>query len=556
MTWSPDGRSIVFSAADGDRQQLYVRAVDQLEATPLPGTEGGSMPFTSPDGRWVGFWSSGALKKVPIDGSGPATMICATTLPYGASWGGDDTIVFSRDTDGGLWRVPAAGGTAQALIKPDAMKGEYKFLLPQILPGDGAVLFTVTHTGLPTWEDDTEVVVQVLATAERKVLAPGGADGRYLPSGHLLYLRRGTLMAVPFDLQQLTATGGAVALIADVMQSANTPSEPFESGAGQFSVSATGSLLYAPGGIFPDPDRSLAWVDRNGSAEPLPLSPRPYVMPRVSPDGSRVLVWTQGDRNVWVHDLSRGVTTRLTFEGRNARAIWTPDGTRITYGSATAGPDNLFWRRSDGGGTTDRLASSESFQSPGAWAPDGKTLLFIQYPANRGDSDIWTLSLEGDRRPQQFLQTPFDEGFPDFSPDGRWLAYVSNQSGRAEVYVQPYPEPGARQQISVDGGTAPAWSRDGRELFYVTATSIGGQAALTRMMGVPVQLKPAFAAGTPRILFEGRYGATAQIRGYDVAPDGRRFLMVQQKDRPAMRVADMIIVQNWVEELRQKVRPR
>ena len=175
-------------------------------------------------------------------------------------------------------------------------------------------------------------------------------------------------------------------------------------------------------------------------------------------------------------------------------------------------------------------------------------------PAN--GTDIWTLSLEGDRRPHPFLQTRFDEDYPDFSPDGRWLAYVSNQSGRAEVYVQPYPGPGVRQQISVDGGTAPAWSRDGRELFYVTASSVGGQAALTKMMVVPVQLKPAFTAGTPRMLFEGRYGASANIRGYDVAPDGRRFLMVQQEDRPPMRVTDMIIVQNWVEELRQKVRQR
>jgi eukaryotic-like serine/threonine-protein kinase len=551
MTWSPDGHSIVFSAAEGDRQQLYIRSIDRLGATPLPGTQGGAMPFTSPDGRWVGFWSSGALRKVPIDGSGPAAMICETTLPFGASWGADDTIVFSRSREG-LWRVPGAGGTAQAVIKLDSTKGEYKFLSPQFLPGDGAILFTVVHTPLPTWEDDTEVVVQVLATGERKVLVKGGADGRYLPSGHLLYLRKSTLMAAPFDLQNLTATGGAVALIADVMQSANTPNESSESGAGQFSVSASGSLLYVPGGIFPDPERSLAWVDRNGASQPLSLSTRPYSTPRISPDGRRFLFWTQGDRNVWAHDLSRGVTTRLTFEGRNARAIWTPDGTRITYVSATAGAENLFWRPADGSGTTDRLAPSELQQAPGAWTPDGKTLLFMQGDPATG-YDVWTLPLEGDRKPHPFLQTPFSEQYADLSPDGRWLAYVSNQSGRAEVYVQPYPGPGARQQISVDGGTAPAWSRDGRELFYITTLSVGGQAALTKMMVVPVQSKPAFTAGTPRMLFEGRYGATANIRGYDVAPDGR-FLMVQQKDRPPMRVAEMIIVQNWVEELRQKVR--
>jgi Tol biopolymer transport system component len=294
-------------------------------------------------------------------------------------------------------------------------------------------------------------------------------------------------------------------------------------------------------------------VDRNGAAQPLPLSTRPYSTPRISPDGRRFLFWTQGDRNVWAHDLSRGVTTRLTFEGRNARAIWTPDGTRITYVSATAGAENLFWRPADGSGTTDRLAPSEFQQAPGAWTPDGKTLLFMQCDPATG-FDIWTLPLEGDRKPHPFLQTPFNEQYADLSPDGRWLAYVSNQSGRAEVYLQPYPGPGARQQISVDGGTAPAWSRDGRELFYITTPGVGGQAALTKMMVVPVQSKPAFTAGTPRMLFEGRYGATANVRGYDVAPDGR-FLMVQQKDRPAMRVADMIIVQNWVEELKQKVRP-
>ena len=555
MTWSPDGRSIIFSAAEGDRRQLYVRSVDRLGAAPLPGTQGGSMPFTSPDGRWVGFWSSGALKKVPIDGGAPASTICETTaLPFGASWGADDTIIFSRSREG-LWRVPAAGGTAQVVIEPDRTKGELKFLSPQILPNSGAIIFTLTHTPFPNWEDDTEIVAQVLATGERKVLVHGGADARYLPSGHLLYLRKSTLMAVPFDVQRLTVTGGAVALIADVMQSVNTPSETFEGGAGQFSVSANGSLLYAAGGIFPDPERSLAWVARNGSAEPLPLAARPYLSPRLSPDGQRVLVWTQGDRNVWVHDLSRGVTTRLTFEGRNARAIWTPDGTRITYGSAVARSENLFWRSSDGSGASERLASSERQQYPGVWTPDGRTLLFMEGDLGDLQDDIWMLPLEGDRKPHPVVQTPFSEEYADLSPDGRWLAYASNQSGRAEVYVQPYPGPGARQQISVDGGTAPAWSRDGRELFYTTAQSVGGQAALTKMMAVAVQLKPTFTAGTPRLLFEGRYGATAVIRGYDVAPDGRRFLMVQQKDRPAMRVAEMIIVQNWVEELKQRVRP-
>ena len=261
-----------------------------------------------------------------------------------------------------MWSVPAAGGTPQAVIAPDRKKGELKYLLPRILPGGRAVLFTVTHTPLPTWED-TEIVAQSFATGQRTVLIRGGADGRYLPSGHLFYLRRGTLMAVPFDLDRLAVTGGEVALIADVMQSSNTPSEAAESGAGQFSVSETGSLLYLPGGMFPDPERSLAWVDRaTGHVQPLAMPARAYLSPRISPDGHRVVFWTQGDRNVWVHDLARGTLTRLTSEARNARAIWTPDGTRVTYGSATGGNENIFWKPADGSGPAERLTTSDYMQ--------------------------------------------------------------------------------------------------------------------------------------------------------------------------------------------------
>ena len=227
--------------------------------------------------------------------------------------------------------MPAAGGLAQAIAVPDTKNGELKYLLPHLLPGGQTVLFTVIHTPLPTWED-TEIVAQSLATGKRTVLIRGGADARYLRSGHLLYLRRGTLMAVPFDLVRLEVTGGAVALIADVMQSANTPSESSESGAGQFSVSDSGSLLYLPGGMFPDAERSLAWVDRAGKVQPLALPARAYLSPRISPDGLRVVLWTQGDRNVWVHDLARGRAdpsdvrgeerARHLDDGRYTRDIW------------------------------------------------------------------------------------------------------------------------------------------------------------------------------------------------------------------------------------------
>ena len=268
MAWSADGRSIAFTAVAGERQMLYLRPLDQPAASAIAGTEGASSPFFSPDGRWIGFWSSGALRKVSVDGNSPPTVICDASNFYGGTWGGDGTIVFSHAY--ALWRVPAAGGTPESLAKPDASKGELKYLLPQFLPGDRAVLFTIAHTPMPTWSD-TDIIVQTLASGERQVLVHGGADGRYVPGGHLLYLARGTLTAAPFDLQRLRELdGGAVAMLGDVMQAANTPNEVTESGAGQFSVSSTGSLIYVPGGLFPNPERSFVWVDRHGATETLP----------------------------------------------------------------------------------------------------------------------------------------------------------------------------------------------------------------------------------------------------------------------------------------------
>jgi serine/threonine-protein kinase len=551
IIWSPDGRSIVFSGAEGDRQQLYVRSLDRLTAAALPSTEGASDPFFSPDGRWIGFWSGGALKKIALgEGGGAATTICNAPKLFGASWGADGTITYSIGEQG-LWQVAASGGTPKLLARPDSHKGELKYMLPQNLPGTPAILFTVTHTPFPTW-DDTDVVLQVLTTGDRKILVHGGADGRYAPTGHVLYVRQGTLMAVPFDLRHLEVTGGGVALIAGVMQSAHTLNEMSESGAAQFSVSAAGSLLYVPGGMFPSPERSLVWVDRKGSTQTLALPLRPYMSPRVSPDGHRIVLWTQGDRNIWVLDLLRGVLTRLTSEGRNARAIWTPDGTRITYGSATAGPENLYWRAADGSGSAERLTTSESQDTVASWTPDGRTLLFMELNQTTG-YDLWTLSAN-DRRRRPLLQTPFNEQYADFSPDGRWMAYTSNESGRSEVYVQPYPGPGPRQQVSTDGGTAPAWSRTGGELYYMTSESLGGQAAPARMMVVSVRTRPTFQAGAPKVLFEGKYGAAANVRDYDVTADGR-FLMIQQKERAPATPDAMIFVQNWVEELKREVPP-
>ena len=550
MAWSPDGRLLVVSAAQGDRQQLYLRALDRLEVTPVAGTDGASDPFFSPDGRWLGFWSNNALRKVAV-GGGPATTICEVQgAIYGASWGSDGTIVYSRGRDG-LWRVPAAGGSPQALTHPKPANGEVKHLLPQVLPGGRAVIFTVTHSPLPTW-DDTQIALQPLPGGDQKILIESGADARYAASGHLLYMSRGTLMAVPFDLAGQQITGGAVGVVADVMQAANTPNEQFDSGAGQFAVSGSGSLVYLSGGITPDAERTLAWVDRNGAAQPLAAPPRAYASPRLSPDGTRITVWTQGDRNVWVYEPARNLLSRLTKEGRNARAIWTPDGKRIAYGAATRGDENVFWRPADGSGAADRLTTCECLSAPAAWSPDGETLVVVQSSLRRTVQTIHLLTMR-DHRMKPFAETQFPQNYPDISRDGRWIAYASDESGRQEVYVQPFPEGGLRHQVSTEGGAAPAWSPDGRELFYTDASALGGQATLVKMMAVGVKTGATFEADTPHMLFEGRYGTAAIIRGYDVSADGRRFLMVQQKERARSTASQVVLVQNWFEELKRKV---
>jgi serine/threonine-protein kinase len=450
----------------------------------------------------------------------------------------------------GLFRVNAAGGAPERLTQPDRTKGELQHVLPQMLPGGRAVLFTVTRSPFPRW-DDTEIVVQELATGSRRTRLESAADGRYVASGHVVYLQRGTMYAAPFDLADLRFAGGGVGVLDGIMQSANMPNTTFESGAGQFAVSSDGSLLYAPGGIFPDPERTVVWVTRTGVEEPLPMPLRAYAHPRLSADGRLMTLWTQGDRSVWTYDLTRQSLTRINVPGRNARSIWSPDARQIAF-SSTAGSivGNPVLVSTDGSGSPERLVACDCESHPAAWTPDGLTIVTVEQKDN--NNDIVLVDVAGSHQKTPLLHSKADEAYPDISPDGRWIAFVSNESGRNEVYVQPFPKLGSRHQISIDGGTAPAWSRDGRELLYTTTETVGGQASLTRMMAVAVTTAPTFVASKPRRLFEGRYGAAAVVRPYDVSPDGR-FLMVTQKDRAPVFVSQMILVQNWLEELKARV---
>ena len=545
MALSPDGRSLVFSAVHDGELQLYLRPLDGLQAAPIADTEGADSPFFSPDGKWIGFWAQGALKKVAASG-GAATTICETRAIFGASWGTDDAIVYAGPDGGGLWLVPAGGGVPRPLTTLDPKAGEYSHRLPQFLPDGRAVVFTTVNNTFPDWRDARLSVVSI-ATGERKDLGPG-ADARYAESGHLVFVRSGTLVAAPLDLKTNTI-GNTLTMLDGVMQAANMVGSDIDTGAGQFSLSASGSLAYLPGGVFPDREATIVSVDRRGSARVLPGLPlRPYFSPRLSPDQSHLVMWTQGvDRNVWTYDIARGTLMRLTTVGRNSRAIWTPDGKRIAFSGSAAGFESLFWMPADGSGAPERLtATSRKGHQPSSWSHDGRTLAFIEFDPALPPT-VMTLSLDGNRQPKSVLSGKYLQAYPEFSWDGRYLAYVSDESGRAEVYVQPYPGPGARTRISNDGGTAPAWSRDGRELFFST-TAAGN----LRMMVVPIQTAPSFSAGTPQMLFEGRYGSQANIRGYDVSADGQHFFFTQYKERSPVRATEMILVQNWFEELKAK----
>ena len=524
---SSDGSRLVYSAND----QLYLRAMDQTEATPVRGTEGGARsPFFSPDGEWVGFWVAGQLKKVAIRGGAPVNL-CETQNSWGARWGADDTIVFGQ-RGAGIMQVSADGGTPEVLIPLEGT--EEVGHGPQVLPGEKAVLFTL---GDGTNWDDAQIVVHSLETGERNVLIEGGRDARYVPTGHLVYVLDGTLLAVPFDVDGLEVTGGPVPMAEDVMTDS-----VYYTGAAQFTVSDTGALVY---GIVSDQlELTLVWVDRDGREEALAAEPRAYMSPRISPDGGRVAVNVVGQGNdIWIWDLARETLTRLTSApGGDFYPVWTPDGRRVAFASDREGEFNLYWKAADGTGAVERLNESENQQVPYAFTPDGRHLVFREMA--EPNVNIGVLSLEGSTEP--LLATEFSERNAEISPDGRWLAYESNASGQYEIYVRPFPNvEDARWVISNGGGKRPLWAPDGRELFYLAPGA--------RLMAVGVQTEPSFAPGNAEVVFEGGYYARSSPIGrtYDISPDGERFLMI--KESAGGDSTEFVVIINWFEELKRLV---
>jgi serine/threonine-protein kinase len=530
LALSPDGSRLAYISIGDSGAHLYLRRLDQLEPTRVQGTEEAGTPFFSPDGEWVGFWANGKLQRVAVSGGLPVTL-CETPPLRGGAWG-DDVILFGAPTGEGrgLYQVPAGGGTPEPLTELDVDRFELSHRAPDILPGGDVVFTIVSNSG-------NSIAVLSRESGEIRTLIEGATGAQFASTGHLVYSQGAQMLAVPFDRDRLEVTGAPVPLVDEVQQN-------------QFSISDEGALLYGEGGAAAlAPEITLTWVDRQGGTRPLTEKPGTYVEPRLSPDGRRLVLTAVEDQSIdiWVLELARETMTRLTFEGGNdSIPLWTPDGKHVSFSSDRAGGWNVFSVPSDGSGQPVQLTKSDHPTTATSWSSDGKLLAFQQVrPETK--LDIGVLSVE-DGEEKIFLATPFDEFQPTFSPDGRWLAYTSNESGREEVYVRAFPGPGGKWQISTEGGAHPMWAPSGGELFYRYRN---------QMMAVPISASgQALSLGRAVSLFEGNYRkapfSVQELAYYDVAGDGQRFVMMKpfQRDGDPTRLH---VVLNWFEELKARV---
>ena len=540
---SPDGRHFVYAATIGNVNQLYLRSLDDFVDRPIPGTEGvvGS-PFFSPDGESVGFFVGGSLKKVSLAGGSPITLCAAINPAQGGSWGLDDTIVFTAGAEGapGLYRVPAAGGEREFLGNGNPGPEEGGYEKPHILPNGKSVLFGVY---LPPNDYRTEVLS--LDTGEQKIILESGKDAVYVETGHLIYEQAGTgnLMAVPFDLASLGVTGDPVPVLQGVR--GNLP------GYVDYTVSENGTLVYIPGGANVPHEHSLVWVDRDGTETLVTDEKRAFLAPRISPDGKQIAMIIgvpAVGAQLWVYDIPTDSLSRLTFEEqRSGSAAWSPDSKWLIFQSGEPGEGGMVRQPADGSLPPERLTSTPARQQPNSWSSDGQFLAFIEGASSvTGTFDIGIFPLEGGE-PDYIVATPAMECCPKFSPDGKWIAYLSDESGRIQVYVRPFQGPDVKRLISdeEEGGTQPVWSPDGTELFYLS----GG-----KMMVASIQANDqTLVAGKPRELFEGRYVSHSNPPGYqyyDISPDGKRFLMMKEGQIQQVQIN---VVLNWFEELKRLV---
>ncbi len=537
---SPDGTQIAYVLGSGLAQtELYVRSFDELEGVRLVSGSPHS-PFFSPDGQWIGYFAGSELKKVPVTGSTPQTVVSSDVVPATGTWGADNTIIFGS-IGGGLFRVSADGGRPESLTRLD--QGEAAHAFPQLLPDDKALLFTTVAL-------DNSMATEVLdlETRTRRVVQLGG-QGRYAPTRHLVYQDRGTLFAVPFDLGQLQVKGSPVPVVQGLATF-------LDSEAAAFDFSSTGTLAYL-GGAAGSQTYPVVWVDREGNTTPLWDEPGVYSTPRLSPDGTRLAVHASRNDNedVWIYDLKRGALTRLTSDAaRDTSPVWSPDGQFLAFQSNRDDTLNIYRTRAEGSGTVLRLTESDRSQFPESWSVDGGSLAYAEVGVGT-NWDLWVLPLEGDGEPRVIANSVAADIWSTFSPNGRWIAYGSFESGRNEVYVRPFPPGPERYQVSIGGGSQPKWSGDGRELYYRTYRGI---------MAVAVETEgDSFGYGRAEQLFEGSFrGGLNGIVGtgvgnanpdYDVTADGQRFVMFPGGNQRVNDSGHVTLTTNWFDELKRLV---
>jgi serine/threonine-protein kinase len=543
---SPDGTRLVYQATDaGGKRMLAIRPLGQTRGDVLPGTEGGAMPFFSPDGRWVGFFSGNELKKISVQG-GAAVTLCDAFNARGGSWSEDGTIVAALVNRGPLSRVPADGGRPTPLTRLEA--GEPTHRWPQVLPGGEAVLFTARPTTLNSFENATIDVISV-KTGTRKTLWRGGYHGRYLATrgdrGHLVFVHRGVLYGVGFDPARQEVEGTPTPLVEDL------GSDP-SSGGGQFDVSTTGTLVYVSG------RGTQAWsvvsLDRSGLMGPLVAKPGLYFSPRFSPDGRHLALAADAGSgsDIVIHDLQADTARRLTFspERMNVEPVWSPDGRHLAWRSLT--PPALWWARADGSGEAHLLMEGQFEAQPCSFSPDGGLLAYTDVGGSSFDVSILALDRADPDRPRPgtprvLIGSPANERYPAFSPDGRFLAYQSDETGGFEVYVRNYPGPGGKWQVSSGGGSMPAWSRTRPEIIYSNPDH--------RIMAAGYQiLGDSFAAGRPRLWSPVPILAPGFVH-FDLAPDGKRLAAFPQPDErhePQGSVHATFVV-GFFDEVRRRV---
>jgi serine/threonine-protein kinase len=523
---SPDGKYFVYLAFSSGTQKLFLRPIDRFTAQPMTGTDGATDPFFSPDGQWVAFYADGRVKKVSIFGGSPQE-VCTTPGFMRGGWWTSDKFIWFGQLNSVLYRVPSDGGTPVEVTVMDSAHGEISHRFPQLLPDGKTIIFTVKYNNITTF-DDAVIFAENIITHERKTLVRGGSYARYVPTGHLLYARGSSIYAIPFDPVAGDVKGTPLPVEEGGMLN------PL-SGDANYGVSNSGTLVYAPLGAFSGLDASLVWIDRQGNRTALLDTSRAYGEGSLSPDGQKLAMTIRAaNDDIWIYQLNRGTLTRITFGGGNSGyPTWTPDGKRVVYISERGRSVKMFSKPWDGSGSEEMIGESLNLDAL-SWesvSPDGKLIACAQ------GGDIWMIPL--DKKPEKFVASPATESNPSFSPDGRWLSYISNESGQNEVYVVPVPRGEGKYQISTKGAWQSRWQPDGKTLLYLSGRQV---------MEVDVTLSPSFDFSPPRKVIDLPQSWNLF---WDVSSDGKKFVIGTAKSEE-VQTAQVNVVVGWFDDLRKK----